>query len=55
MPNTYDLDGRTAIVTEGAKGIGRAIACRLLGAGATVWTWDLVDAGPHGARTVVWT
>ena len=28
-------------MTGGSKGIGRAIAERLLGAGAQVWTWDL--------------
>jgi 3-oxoacyl-[acyl-carrier protein] reductase len=40
MPNTYDLTGKTAIVTGGAKGVGRAIVQRLLASGATVWVWD---------------
>ena len=40
MPVSYDFSGRTAVVTGGSKGIGRAIAERLLGAGAQVWTWD---------------
>jgi 3-oxoacyl-[acyl-carrier protein] reductase len=40
MPNTYDLTGKTAIVTGGAKGIGRAIVQRLLASGATVCVWD---------------
>jgi 3-oxoacyl-[acyl-carrier protein] reductase len=40
MPNTYDLTGKAAIVTGGAKGIGRAIVQRLLASGASVWIWD---------------
>jgi 3-oxoacyl-[acyl-carrier protein] reductase len=40
MPITYDFHGRTAVVTGGAQGIGRAIAGRLLEGGATVWLWD---------------
>lgn len=35
------FEGRTAIVTGGAQGIGAAIARRLEGAGATVRIWDL--------------
>ncbi len=41
MPVTYDFSGRTAIVTGGAKGIGRGVAERLRQAGARVWIWDM--------------
>jgi len=37
---SYDLSGRTAVVTGGARGIGRAIVTRLLESGARVWVWD---------------
>jgi 2-dehydro-3-deoxy-L-rhamnonate dehydrogenase (NAD+) len=41
--NIIDLKNRTAIVTGGARGIGFAIAKRMLASGATVVLWD-VDA-----------
>ncbi|HEY7765807.1 MAG TPA: SDR family NAD(P)-dependent oxidoreductase, partial [Aestuariivirgaceae bacterium] len=44
MPVSYGFSGRTAVVTGASKGIGRAIAERLLGAGARVWSWDLEPA-----------
>jgi len=42
--NRIDLEGRNAIVTGGAQGIGRSIVERLVGSGASVEIWDL-DAG----------
>ena len=41
--NQLDLHGRTAVVTGGARGIGRAITERMLASGAAVAIWD-VDA-----------
>jgi len=41
--NQIDLNNRAAIITGGARGIGRAIAERLLASGARVSLWD-VDA-----------
>ncbi len=41
MPNTYDLVGKSALVTGGAKGIGRSIVARLVASGAKVRVWDL--------------
>ena len=38
--NRIDLDGRRAVVTGGAQGIGRAITERLLASGASVTIWD---------------
>jgi 3-oxoacyl-[acyl-carrier protein] reductase len=38
--NRYDLDGRVAIVTGGAGGIGRGIAHQMLESGAIVELWD---------------
>ena len=40
MANTIDLNGRIAVVTGGAQGIGRAIVERLLESGASVAIWD---------------
>ncbi len=42
--NKIDLTGRCAIVTGGARGIGFAIATRLLESGAAVSLWDVDPA-----------
>ena len=39
--NKIDLDGQVAIVTGGARGIGFAIAKRLIDSGAKVSLWDV--------------
>ena len=54
--NGIDLEGRNAIVTGGAQGIGRAIAERLLVSGAAVALWDqdaelLADTARELARS----
>lgn len=38
--NQIDLNGRRAVITGGAQGIGRAIAERFLASGAKVSLWD---------------
>ncbi|MEP5758102.1 MAG: SDR family NAD(P)-dependent oxidoreductase [Litoreibacter sp.] len=39
--NTYDMKGKTAVVTGGAQGIGKAVIKRLLASGARVASWDV--------------
>ena len=39
--NNIDLNGRTAIVTGGADGIGGSITERFLASGASVIMWDI--------------
>jgi 3-hydroxybutyrate dehydrogenase len=49
MRSAGELDGRTALVTGGANGIGRACAIRLAAAGATV---TVVDRDEDAVRDV---
>ena len=47
--NAIDLKGRIAIVTGGARGIGFAIAQRMLRSGAQVALWDIDAAAMNEA------
>lgn len=47
--NTIDLQGRSAIVTGGAQGIGLATAERLASSGARVIVWDINADGVDAA------
>lgn len=47
--NRIDLHGRSAAITGGAQGIGKAIAERLLLSGAAVALWDLDEAALKAA------
>ena len=53
MANAYDLSRKTAVVTGGATGIGRAIAERFLASGARVWVWDRNAATLEGVDSAV--
>jgi len=53
MPNSYDLHGKSVIVTGGAKSIGRAISELLVSSGATVRIWDANTAEVTGASSDV--
>ena len=39
--NRLDFEGRVAVVTGGAQGIGKAVAERLSARGASVYLWDM--------------
>ena len=47
--NQIDLQGRHAVVTGGASGIGLAIAQRLVASGATVTIWDRDEPAARAA------
>jgi 2-dehydro-3-deoxy-L-rhamnonate dehydrogenase (NAD+) len=53
MPNSYDLQGKSALVTGGAKSIGRAIAELLVASGASVSIWDLTSASVPGTASCI--
>jgi 2-dehydro-3-deoxy-L-rhamnonate dehydrogenase (NAD+) len=53
LSNTYDLNGKFAIVTGGAQSIGRAVAELMLRSGAFVVIWDKDKAAVAGARSAV--
>ena len=58
---SYDLAGRTALVTGGAQGLGEGMARALADAGARVMIGDVQDARPspslseRGTATSGWT
>ena len=47
--NPFDLNGRVALVTGGASGIGQAMAIAMANAGANVVIWDIDPAGLEAA------
>ena len=48
--NQIDLKGKTAIITGGARGIGYAIAERMLDSGASVCLWDIDEEKLQSAK-----
>ncbi|RAI45722.1 SDR family oxidoreductase [Rhodoplanes roseus] len=52
MTVTYDFAGRRAVVTGGARGLGRVAAERLRDAGATVEAWDIDPVAVAGIAPV---
>ncbi|OQW57066.1 MAG: 3-oxoacyl-ACP reductase [Proteobacteria bacterium SG_bin9] len=52
MSISYDFSGQTAIVTGGARGIGRAIASLLSVSGASVWIWDVEPVDLAGTQSL---
>lgn len=49
---SYDFAGKAAIVTGGARGIGRAIATQVVRCGARVWIWDVDPIELDGAQSL---
>jgi 2-dehydro-3-deoxy-L-rhamnonate dehydrogenase (NAD+) len=52
MDIQYDFAGQTAIVTGGARGIGRAVAAQFVRFGAQVWIWDFDPVELDGAHSL---
>ena len=51
--NKLDLAGRVAIVTGGARGIGLAVARRMVASGASVSIWDADAAKAEESRAAL--
>src|SRR5450432_837133 len=51
--NRLDFDGRTAIVTGGAAGIGHAVAQRIVASGGRVSLWDRDPAALKRAQAAL--
>jgi 2-hydroxycyclohexanecarboxyl-CoA dehydrogenase len=47
------LKGKTAVVTGGARGLGRAIALRLASDGAAIAVWDLEPVGVEETAEII--
>ena len=52
MSVSYNLAGQTAIVTGGARGIGRAIATQFIRSDARIWIWDVDPIELDGAQSL---
>jgi len=53
--NHYDLNGRVAVITGGAQGIGLAVAERMVASGARVVLWDRDGATAQAAAASLGT
>lgn len=51
--NTLDLNGRRAVITGGARGMGFAFAKRFLESGASVALWDVNEASLERAKAAL--
>jgi len=55
QPGAFRLDGKTAIVTGAASGIGQAIAMRFAATGATVFLMDIQREGLENTASLIST